>query len=151
MTNEYPGIDVPHHDPSATQPDSAMERANRIQKAAFELWALNKPKELHALIAAEIRAAVEEANLVMKRDPSNCLRCGHAKGAHNVHGYCFGSDPTEVETRCVCTWIQGTKADAYEDAAKIAETRFHNVNRTHALDAGIEIAKAIRAQAKGGI
>lgn len=43
--------------------------------------------------------------------------------------------------------IWKARTSALEEAAKIAESRFQNVNRTHASDAGMEIAAEIRVRA----
>lgn len=39
---------------------SAEEVANKLQNAAFELWVLNKPKELYPIIVSALNAFAEE-------------------------------------------------------------------------------------------
>lgn len=108
--------------------------------------------------ACRLEEALLKNDLKRKRDPLNCLRCGHGKDQHNEYGYCFGSDPTEIETKCVCTWIKEVEASTLEKAAQVAERRWQcpdspescddvqSGNACHCpQDYGQDISKAIRA------
>lgn len=101
--------------------DKYDEQANKLQRTAFELWTLNKPKELYTLLASALHDAVEEAY------PNSFVR--------DREGYL------------------AAKAEAYADAAKIAETRFNCPYDGEDCDScpelyGSAIAKNIRARAK---
>lgn len=57
------------------KPMDARQRANELQKQAFELWTLNKPKELYDLITAELETFAEE-KVKAALSSQKCKDCG---------------------------------------------------------------------------